>query len=31
MQSTPNLYDTLIKILGQQMSWRDKRHFYTLA
>ena len=31
MQSTPNLYDTLIKILGQYMSWRDKRHFYTLA
>ena len=31
MQNTLNLYDTLITILGQYTSWRDKRHFYTMA
>jgi len=31
MKNTPNLYDTLVHILGQHAHWRDKRHFYTLA
>ncbi len=31
MKNTPNLYDTLIHILGQHTPWLDKRHFYTLA
>ncbi len=31
MKNTPNLYDTLVHILGQHVHWRDKRHFYTLA
>ncbi len=31
MKSTPNLYDTLIMILGQHKNWLDKRHFFTLA
>ena len=30
MKSTPNLYDTLIDILGQHNHWLDKRHLYTL-
>lgn len=31
MKSTPNLYNTLVTILGQHRQWLDKRHFYTLA
>lgn len=31
MKSTPNLYNTLVTILGQHSQWLDKRHFYTLA
>lgn len=31
MKSTPNLYHTLINILGQHHKWLDKRHFYTLS
>lgn len=31
MKDTPNLYDTLIHLLGQHTHWLDKRHFYTLA
>ena len=31
MKSTPNLYDTLIHILGQHTHWLDKRHLYTLT
>ncbi len=31
MKSTPNLYNTLVTILGQHKKWLDKRHFYTLA
>lgn len=31
MKSTPNLYDTLIQILGQHTHWLDKRHLYTLT
>jgi len=30
MKNTPNLYDTLIQILGQHSHWLDKRHLYTL-
>ena len=30
MKSTPDLYDTLIHILGQHTHWLDKRHLYTL-
>jgi hypothetical protein len=31
MKNTPNLYDTVVHILGQHSHWLDKRHFYTLA
>lgn len=31
MKSTPNLYNTLVTILGQHDKWLDKRHFYTLT
>lgn len=31
MKNTPNLYDTLSQIFGQQRHWLDKRHFYTLT
>ena len=31
MKSTPNLYNTLVTILGQHRKWLDKRHFYTLS
>ncbi len=31
MKSTPNLYDTLIHILGQHKHWLDKRHLYTMT
>jgi len=31
MKSTPNLYDTLISILGQYTHWLDKRHCFTLT
>lgn len=31
MKNTPNLYDTLVHILGQHSHWLDKRHFHTLA
>ena len=31
MKNTPNLYDTVICILGQHTHWLDKRHLYTLT
>jgi len=31
MKSTPNLYDTMVSILGQHTHWLDKRHFYILT
>lgn len=31
MKSTPDLYNTLITILGKHQKWLDKRHLYTLA
>ncbi len=31
MKNTPNLYDTVVHILGQHTHWLDKRHFYTLT
>ena len=31
MKNTPDLYDTLIQILGQHAHWLDKRHLQTLA
>lgn len=31
MKNTPNLYDTLISILGQHTHWLDKRHLYTIT
>lgn len=31
MKNTPNLYDTVISILGQHTHWLDKRHLYTLV
>lgn len=31
MEGTPNLYNTLIDILGQPSHWRDIRHLHTLA
>ena len=31
MKNTPNLYDTLIQILGQHSCWLDKRHLQTLT
>ncbi len=31
MKNTPNLYDTVVHILGQHTHWLDKRHFYTMA
>ena len=31
MKNTPNLYDTLIHLLGQHSHWLDKRHLYTMA
>lgn len=31
MKNTPNLYDTVVHILGQHSHWLDKRHFYTLT
>jgi Transposase DDE domain len=31
MKNTPNLYDTLVHILGQHTHWLDKRHLYTLT
>ena len=30
MKNTPNLYDTLIQILGQHTHWLDIRHLHTL-
>jgi len=30
MRNTPNIYNTLIQILGQHAHWLDKRHLYTL-
>jgi len=31
MKNTPNLYDTVVHILGQHTHWLDKRHFFTLT
>lgn len=31
MKNTPNLYDTMITILGQHTHWLDKRHLYTMV
>ncbi len=31
MKTTPNLYNTLFQILGQQTHWRDIRHLHTLV
>jgi len=31
MENTPDLYNTLITILGQHKKWLDKRHLYTLV
>ena len=31
MKNTPNLYDTLIHMLGQHGHWLDQRHLYTFV
>lgn len=31
MKNTPNLYNTLIELLGQQSQWLDKRHLQTVV
>jgi hypothetical protein len=31
MESTPYLYETLIRVLGQHANWLDVRHCKTLA
>jgi hypothetical protein len=31
MESTPYLYDTLLRVLSQHAKWFDRRHRQTLA